>query len=238
MFKSIIKFPATLLAKYNKSLLNSPYKTKMITAGTTYCIADYICQSHIEKKPVEDYSVRRSLSQASVGAFFAAPSLHVWHSIILPKVARLCTSNITRVLVSVCLNETVLATYFISCLLFSFEALKTMNVEAGVQNVEKKFTGALGSSMKFWTGISLVNYSLVPVHLRPVFVSCWSVIWQSYLSYVSNNQQQLKEQEVEVKPVVTVPALAMLATKKEEQEDDIDSIIKVIRRGKVLPLLH
>ncbi len=222
MFKSSIKFPATLLARYNKSLLNFPYKTKMITAGTTYCIADYICQSHIEKKSTEDYSVRRSLSRASVGVFFAAPSLHVWESIILPKITRLCTSNITKVLVSVFLKETVLASYFISCLLFSVEALKTMDVQLGVQNVEKKFTGALSSSMKFWTGISLVNYSFVPMHLRPVFVSCWSVVWQSYLSYVSSNKQQLQEQEVEVKPEVKVSAFAMLAKKEEENEDGIE----------------
>jgi len=85
------------------------------------------------------------------------------------------------------LNETLFATYFISFLLFSFESLKTKSVEAGAQNVQEKFFPALGASMKFWTWISLINYSFIPVHMRPVFVSCWSVVWQSYLSYVSNN---------------------------------------------------
>lgn len=188
MFKSLIKLPASLLRSYNNSLMTSPYKTKMATAGFTYFLADNICQHHIEKKDLQDYSPVRSLRQASVGAFFAAPSLHVWHSIILPKLVKVCTRNITKVLVSVFLNETVLASYFISCLLFSFEALKHMDVQAGVKNVEKKFVPALEASMKFWTGISFINYGLVPIHLRPVFVSCWSVVWQSYLSYVSNNR--------------------------------------------------
>jgi len=184
----------------------------MATAGFTYCLADYICQSHIEKKPVEDYSASRSLSQASVGAFFAAPSLHAWHSLILPKIVKVCTGNISRVLVSVLLNETVLAGYFVSCLLFSFEALKTQSVESGAQNVKDKFAPAIESSMKFWTGISFVNYGLIPVHLRPVFVSCWSVVWQSYLSYVSNNKLQVQE-------TTTIPASS------EEMEDDIISQI-------------
>jgi len=197
MFNTLTRFPKKILGKYNTSLLNSPYKTKMATAGFTYCLADYICQSRIEKKSVDDYSVSRSLSQASVGAFFAAPSLHVWHSLILPKIVKLCTGNITRVLVSVFLNETVLAGYFVSCLLFSFEALKTQSIESGAQNVKEKFAPAIGSSVKFWTGISFVNYGLVPVHLRPVFVSCWSVVWQSYLSYVSNNKVQLQEEAIQ-----------------------------------------
>lgn len=159
----------------------------MATAGFTYFLSDYICQSKIEKKSLEDYSFTRSLRQGSVGAFFAAPSLHVWHSLILPKIVKFCTNNIAKLCVSVFLNETVLAGYFISCLLFSFETLKTLDVEAGAKNVQDKFVPALESSVKFWTGISFVNYGLVPIHLRPVYVSCWSVVWQSYLSYVSNN---------------------------------------------------
>jgi len=212
MFNTLTRFPKKILGKYNTSLINSPYKTKMATAGFTYCLADYICQSHIEKKSVDDYSASRSLSQASVGAFFAAPSLHAWHSLILPKIVKFCTGNISRVLVSVLLNETVLAGYFVSCLLFSFEALKTQSVESGAQNVKEKFAPAIESSMKFWTGISFVNYGLIPVHLRPVFVSCWSVVWQSYLSYVSNNKLQVPE-------TTTVPASS------EEMEDDIISQI-------------
>jgi len=123
-----------------------------------------------------------------VGGLFAAPSLHVWHSIILPKVVKNCSRTMTKVLVSVFLNETVLAGYFVSCLLFSFQALKTMSVNEGVQNVKEKFVPAIQTSVKFWTGISFINYGLIPIHLRPVFVSCWSVVWQSYLSYISNNR--------------------------------------------------
>jgi len=190
MLKALIKIPTTALKKYNNSLLKSPYKTKMATAGFTYFLADYLCQTKIEKMngSQADYSPTRSLRQASVGAFFAAPSLHVWHSLILPKIVKHCTRNVTKVFLSVFLNETILAGYFVSCLLFSFEALKKRSVDAGADNVKEKFVPAMESSVKFWTGISFVNYGFVPIHLRPVFVSCWSVVWQSYLSYVSNNK--------------------------------------------------
>lgn len=188
MFRSLLKPPASLLNRYNNSLLASPYKTKMATAGFTYLLADCICQRSIEKRDLQHYSPLRSFRQGSVGAFFAGPSLHIWHSIILPKLVQACTRNMTRVLVSVLLNETVFASCFISCLLFSFETLRTMDIQAGAQNVQNKFGTSLQASMKFWTGISFVNYGLVPIHLRPVFVSCWSVVWQSYLSYLSNNK--------------------------------------------------
>jgi len=193
MISSILKAPFRALQKYNQALLKSPYKTKMMTAGTTYFIADNICQHYIEKKTVQDHSFVRSCRQSSVGAFFAAPSLHVWHSKILPTIVKPIVGRFKTVLLAVLLNETVLAGYFVSCLLFSFEALRALDADAGVRNVKEKFSSAMVTSMKFWTGISFINYGLMPVHLRPVFVSCWSIVWQSYLSYVSNNNLKVIE---------------------------------------------
>lgn len=211
MIKSLIKVPANVLSKYNSALLKSPYRTKMATAGFTYFLADCICQKYIEKNENKDHE--RSIRQASVGAFFAAPSLHVWHSKILPRIVKHCTKNYTRVLVSVFLNESILAGYFISCLLFSFESLKHRSFEAGIHNVQDKFLPALETSVKFWTGISFINYGFVPIHLRPVFVSCWSIVWQSYLSYISNNRltnmpiapAEMEERDIQYDLMLTHP---------------------------------
>lgn len=98
-----------------------------------------------------------------------------------------------------------------SCLLFCFEALKMQSLEAGAQNVKDKFVPAIESSVKFWTGISFVNYALVPVHLRPVYVSCWSIVWQSYLSYVSNNKN-------------STGMLSALAGEEETAEENLGSL--------------
>jgi len=180
----------------------------MCTAGTTYFLADCICQNYIEKRAEESHNYTRSMRQAGVGAFFAAPSLHVWHSMILPKVVKGCTGFMTRLGISVFLNETILAAYFISFILFSFEAMKHMDAQAGVDNVKEKFVPALSTSVKFWTPISIINYGLMPVHLRPVFVNCWSIVWQSYLSYVANNK------------VITLPQ----ALEKAEEEVELELV--------------
>jgi protein Mpv17 len=198
MILTIAKSPMILLRKYNQALLRSPYKVKMFTAGTTYFLADNICQRYIEKKSSQEYSLDRSCRQSAVGAFFAAPSLHIWHSSILPKIIKPIVGRFRGVLVAVFLNETLLASYFVCCLLFSFAALKKGDLKAGVENVKEKFGSAIVTSMKFWTGISFINYGLIPVHMRPVFVSCWSVVWQSYLSYVANNKLKNTEKKVMV----------------------------------------
>jgi hypothetical protein len=210
MLKLITK-TSSLLTRYNQALLKAPYKTKMTTAGTTYFIADNICQLLIEKKSKQDYSYIRSCRQSAVGALFAAPSLHLWHSTILPSIVKPIVGKLKVVALAVFLNETVLASYFVCCLLFSFEALKKMDPKAGVDNVREKFSSAIVKSMKFWTGISVINYGLVPIPFRPVFVSCWSIVWQSYLSYISNNKLNLimdngrKDEEMETSQPIYLP---------------------------------
>jgi len=180
----------------------------MITAGSTYFLADCICQNYIEKRAEENHNYTRSMRQAGVGAFFAAPTLHVWHSMMLPKIVKGCTGFMTRLGLSVLLNETILAAWFVSVILFSFEALKDGDVQAGVDNVKEKFAPAISTSVKFWTPISIINYGLMPVHLRPFFVNCWSMVWQSYLSYVANNK------------VITMPE----ALEKAEEEVELELV--------------
>ena len=184
----MLKYLSNILQKYNQLLIDAPYKTKMVTAGTTYFLGDFVCQNLIEKKPGQEKSIFRSLRQGAVGLLFAGPSLHIWHSKMLPALVKPFTGRLTTLAAAVVFNELIIGSYFVASLLFAFEAIKKRDINAGIQNVKEKFPSAIIMSIKFWTGVSVLNFGFMPIHLRPVFVSCWSIVWQSYLSYVSNNQ--------------------------------------------------
>ena len=160
----------------------------MATAGTAFFIADCICQRYVENKTTQEYSLKRSVRQSSVGVFFAGPSLHIWHTMIIPKIAQRFSSKPAKILASIVSTETAFGMYFVCSLLFYFEVLKTQSVEAGVRSVENKFWPTFGNSLKFWPFVSAINFSLIPIHLRSIFVNFFAIIWQTYLSYVSNNK--------------------------------------------------
>ena len=188
MFKNIFQLPVTLFHKYSNALIHSPYKTKMISAGIGYFVGDVVCQMYMEQQNSDTYDFKRSIRQALVGAFFAGPTLHLWHTLGIPRLNRYFPNRIPRVLASVFLHAAVLDAYLALCLLFLFESLRTWSVEAGIRNVKNKFVTAYVNSLKFWTGLSFISYGVVPVHFRPIFANVWTIAWQSYLSYVSNNK--------------------------------------------------
>ena len=54
--------------------------------------------------------------------------------------------------------------------------------------MENKFWPTFSNSLKFWPFVSVINFSLIPIHFRIVFVNFFAIIWQTYLSFVSNNK--------------------------------------------------
>jgi len=46
---------------YNNLLLSHPFKTKMISAGLTFGVGDFLCQKFIEKRGLNDYEYSRTL---------------------------------------------------------------------------------------------------------------------------------------------------------------------------------
>ena len=161
MLRSLLQAPIRVFSRYNRALIESPYKTKMATAGTAFFIADCICQRYVENKSIQEYSLKRSVRQSSVGVFFAGPSLHIWHTMVIPKIAQRFSSKSAKIFASVVSTEVAFGMYFVCSLLFYFEVLKTQSVEAGVKNVENKFWPTFGNSLKFWPFVSVINFSLI-----------------------------------------------------------------------------
>ena len=188
MLKSFLQFPKQAFNRYNRALLESPYKTKMATAGFAFFVADVICQRFIEHKKGNDYSINRTLRQSFVGTFVSGPSLHVGHTMIIPNITKYFATRPAKVLVSMLISETMFNLYFACTLLFCFEFIRTMSVDSSLKEVELKVWSAFWNSMKFWPFVNIVSFSVVPVHFRPLFINFFSIIWQTYLSYVSNNK--------------------------------------------------
>ena len=93
----------------------------MATSGVAFFIADCICQRYVEKKTIQEYSLKRSIRQSACGVFFAGPSLHIWHTMVIPRIAQRFSSKPAKILASVFWTDVVFGVYVVSSLLFYFE---------------------------------------------------------------------------------------------------------------------
>ena len=64
------------------------------------------------------------------------------------------------------------------------ESILIDDIEAKIRN---KLPSIVQSSITFWGPINCITWYYVPTHLRIVFVSCVSLMWNSYLSYMQHS---------------------------------------------------
>lgn len=55
------------------------------------------------------------------------------------------------------------------------------------EKLEKNYTTALTSNYMLWPFVQMVNFKLVPLHHRVLFVNVISIGWNSYLSYLNSS---------------------------------------------------
>lgn len=69
--------------------------------------------------------------------------------------------------------------------------LSSMAVLEGVppqEKLEKSYTTALTSNYMLWPFVQMVNFKLVPLHHRVLFVNVISIGWNSYLSFLNSQK--------------------------------------------------
>jgi len=192
-----MRMALSLVNRYTQRLQRAPYSTKMATSCFIFSASDFVCQRYVEKKDFKDYSYARTFRQAMLATLFFAPTLHVWHSKLIPFVTKSIKSKFRTIATSYVLGEGLLSPYCLTSALFLFEYLRSHDVNSGVKNVQEKFWPTLMRSYQFWGIISLFTYSVIPIHVRPVFTNCWSFLWQIYMSNVSNSNIQIEEERDE-----------------------------------------
>ena len=178
----------TAYKKYDKALIVSPFKTKMITNAIVFATADVICQKVIENPP-KKFDFRRLLNITMVGGLFAAPVGHLWYCKCIPRLVRKVTSNTKfHPILSMIADQTLFSTPLVSSFLFLNEFLKDFNVKKGIDNVKEKLWTGMKANWTVWPPVQIINFSFIPIHFQVPFVNFIGLFWTIYLSYLQNNK--------------------------------------------------
>ena len=188
MSKSISIFSA-FASKYSKSLIESPYKTKMITNGVIFGLADLICQSFVEKKSADrKLNYGRLLNMMAVGGLCAAPLGHLWYNRWAPALVSKITSNAKiQPILAMAADQLIYTPPMIYSFLFIAEYMKNFSFKQGIRNANSKILKGLETNWKVWPPVQLLNFTIVPSQFRVPFVSFVGLFWTIYLSYLQNS---------------------------------------------------
>ncbi|GMH33736.1 hypothetical protein BSKO_01570 [Bryopsis sp. KO-2023] len=178
--KAPLGWAGALWAAYLRQLTVRPIMTKALTSGALNAVGDVLCQNYFE--PDAKFNYKRLATFSFLGFALVGPTLHTWYGVL----TRIFTAPGAKGAIgSLALDQLLFAPAF--CGVF-FASLLTL--EGRPQEVPGKLKqdwfGAVLMNWKIWVPAQLVNFWLIPPHLRVLCANMTALVWNTYLSWASH----------------------------------------------------
>lgn len=171
----------TAWSAYQRALHTIPIRTKAVTSSIILFSGDALAQ-YIQKEGPWDYS--RSLAMGAYGFAFLAPISHNWFRLlekIFPK-RQTKLGQFGNLVGKVVLDQTTISPFFIGCFFVYRGLLAGKNSDDIKKNLQDNYINIYKSSLKLWPAAQMVNFYLVPLHFRLLYINCVSLVWNTYLA--------------------------------------------------------
>ncbi|KAK0617862.1 hypothetical protein B0T17DRAFT_313264 [Bombardia bombarda] len=184
-----------MLRWYKATLAARPLLTQAVTTSFLFGVGDVAAQQLVEKKGLEKHELLRTGRMALYGGVIFGPAAATWFKFLQRHVHFKSSPNAT-ILARVACDQGIFAPVFIGVFLGSMGILEGGSPAA---KIESSYTQALTSNYMIWPFVQLVNFKVIPLEHRVLFVNIISLGWNCYLSYLNSQSGQAKAGEVEEK---------------------------------------
>ncbi|KAJ7449033.1 hypothetical protein B0H11DRAFT_2079267 [Mycena galericulata] len=177
---------ASLFRAYNAMLIRRPMLAQCGTAAVLFGAGDIIAQQAVERKGKEHDFARTARLTFYGGAMFG-PAMTKWYQLL----NRIQFKNPTRgIIYRVWLDQCVLTPGAVIVFFGSMALLEGKPQEA-IPRIGAGYIPTLLRNWAVFVPTQIINFWLVPPHLRFVVVSVVSLFWNTYLSIANSAAKKL-----------------------------------------------
>lgn len=164
---------SSLCQAYGAMALSYPVPTKSLTSGIAYLIGDAIAQKW-SSRACPGFDKGRLMRATLAGAISHGPQLHFWT--VLMDESRL------PLLGKIALDQTFFSLYINAAFCIFTEALQGHSLGSAISKAKASALPCLLAGWKFWPLAHVLTYSIIPLHLRVLWVDVLEVAWVAILS--------------------------------------------------------
>lgn len=172
-----------LWVAYEVAAISQPLITKSATSGVAYFLGDVIAQGQTQTQSDDTarsrpwwrgINVSRLTAATIAGAISHGPQLHYW-TLLLERSG-------LPLLGKVALDQTAFSLYLNAAFCVSTELMQRRPLRAALVKARAAARPCLIAGWKFWPFAHALTYSVVPLHLRVLWVDALEVAWVAILS--------------------------------------------------------
>lgn len=155
------------------------------TGGVLFGFGDVIAQQLVEGRG-KDHDFTRTVRLGFYGGFMFAPVVTKWYQLL--NGLRFSTPN-KALIYRVYLDQAFFSPAAVAFFFGSMSMLEGKGVDEATNRISHAFVPTLIRNWAVYVPVQVINFSIVPSHLRFVFVSVVSLFWNTYLSSVNAREQ-------------------------------------------------
>jgi len=177
---------------YLRLLQSHPLRTNSVSAGCIGAVGDSIAQ-HIEASHKHDDAKSFDPMRIAQMSAFCFTWLGAPQSIWFGGLARRFPEGTPLKLQKTLFVHLGLMAPTTNTLFFGYrEAMRDAPAETWASRfslrMRREFPSTTAYSLLFWTPAQVVNFMLVPLHLRPLYLNSMMVVWTTYLSIAGHRR--------------------------------------------------
>lgn len=189
---------------YSDLLVKSPLATKAITSSCTNALSDVLCQKLvIDASSGEEeadgvattkasFDSQRFRDAAITGLVWSGPVTHYWYKILFGHLTVRMKDPVLKLMAQIVLDAIIFSPVTVS----GYFTVRSVLEGSGWRGVKDKLSTRLFSTVlgawKFWPAANVINFSLVPLQFRVLYMNVLSVFWSGYLTYVNSKKMSSK----------------------------------------------
>ncbi|KAF9236544.1 hypothetical protein BU15DRAFT_89078 [Melanogaster broomeanus] len=176
---------ASFLRIYNAALIRRPVLVQSATAAFLFGAGDIIAQQAIERQG-KNHDLMRTARLTFYGGVFFGPALTKWYQLL----NRIKFASPTKgVIYRVWLDQAVLTPAAVGFFFGTMSILEGKGISGAQERISSNYQSTLIRNWTVFIPTQILNFAIVPPHLRFVVVSVVSLFWNTYLSAVNARTQ-------------------------------------------------
>eukprot|EP00794_Sanderia_malayensis_P008066 gene8066-8929_t len=188
----ILKTPVFIRSTeiYNRLFGRYLFVTNTISYVALYGLGDVLIQyieRHALRKENDNrgHDFRRTLSFMAFASFHG-PVNHFWYSALDRFIKGSKHSNVFKKLIA---DQLIFAPYSTGIFFMGLGTIEGQSLKTSVEETKRKFIPTYLADLAIWPAAQILNFYVVPPHLRMMYINTVTLFWNTFLSYMKHKDQ-------------------------------------------------
>ncbi|CAF0984333.1 unnamed protein product [Rotaria sordida] len=152
-----------------------------LTTGTTMGLGNIISQTIIENRTLKTIDWPRVTRFAGFGYLFSGPFLRYWYYGLDKYFAGVRLQPVKMMIA----DQVIAAPLLNTVILFYLPLVSGKSMTESKRRFRQDFPTVMKANYLAWPAIQLTNFYFIPLQHRVLFVNMCSLIWSTFLAYVT-----------------------------------------------------